>query len=310
MIEIILSISIPLGLLLIFFILVVTIGRHFFHITFDRRNNDFTFAKDEKQQDKQIPSRLWFSKQHLEEITIKSFDGLWLKGYLLDNNSDKLAILVHGYRGRYYSSTTIAKILYEIGYSVLLINNRAHDTSEGKTFTMGSKERKDLLQWISLMISRNKDYKIVLFGSSMGAHIAMVTAANKEIPSNVKCLIEDCGYASLRKELRYQCYKVSKSKLSNVIVFFGEIYAILFHHFTFNSNTKKACKTMKIPTLFIHGDKDSFVPYENLKLNSDAMSKSIYKEVVTFEGADHSCSNRQEEKYSSTVVNFVNRYIK
>lgn len=310
MIYIIIGSSVAGLLLILFLIGVIHLGRIFYHVSFDRRKNDETFAQDENPEDKKKPTRVWFAQQKTEELEITSYDGLKLKGYLLDNHSNKLAIVLHGYRGRYYSNTAQAKIFYENGYDVFLPNNRAHDTSEGKQFSMGPKEVKDVLQWINFMIERNPKYQIVLMGISMGGHITMMTASRKELPSNVKCFIEDCGYNYLRDELRYEVGVRQHLKAPKFITWCGNAYSLVFHHFSFNDNASKALKKCQIPGLFIHGDKDDYVPYSNLELNYNSLNEKVYKEKVTFEGAGHNQAMLQVSKYHDTLINFVNRFIK
>ncbi|MCR5333105.1 MAG: alpha/beta hydrolase [Bacilli bacterium] len=300
-----------LGLTLLMFIVVSMIfGRMFFHISFDRRKGDKDFAKTENPNDKKRPSRIWFSEQKLEELSIISKDKLCLKGYLLNQNSNKLAIILHGYRGRYYSSTAQAQFFFENGYDVLLPNNRAHDTSEGDYFTMGKKEVYDVLKWINLMVERNPNYQIVLMGISMGGHITMMTAGRKELSKNVKCFVEDCGYHSLKEILFDNVKNSPRVKFPKYAFICGEIYTGLFHHFSLNDSVKNSFKNVKIPGLFIHGDKDTYVPYENLDKNYDAMPEGIYKEKKAFAGVEHNRSVFVEPEYKDTIINFVNRFIK
>ena len=300
-----------LGFILIsFLVLTFIFGRTFFHVSFDRRKGDKDFAKNENPADKKRPSRIWFSEQKLEELSIVSKDKLVLKGYFLNNHSNKLAIISHGYRGRYYSSTAQAKTFFDNGYDVLLPNNRAHDTSEGKTFTMGPKEQKDLIQWIKLMVERNPNYQIVLMGISMGAHITMMTVGRKDLPENVKCFIEDCGYHCLRDELNYECKYRVKLKMPRYAVFSGEIYSRLFHGFGFNDSVKNSFKNVKIPGLFLHGEKDDYVPIYNMHKNFEAMPENVDKEKVIFKDTGHNRSVFVEPLYSESIINFVNKYIK
>ena len=297
------------SLLLLFLILAFLIGKTFFKVSFSRRKDDERFAELENPEDKKQPNRIWYFSNKLEEIEILSQDKLKLKGYFLNNNSSKLAILIHGYRGRYYSLVSQARIFYENGFDVLAINNRAHDTSEGKYFSMGPKESNDVLLWIDKMIERNPNYQIALFGVSMGGHIAMMSASKKEIPSNVKCVGEDCGYASL-KEILLNGAKNSKILFPRFALTMGEIYAKIFHHFSFNDSTKNAFKNLKLPILFIHGDKDNYVPFKNLDENYNNVPDGIYKEKVVFEGIDHNRSVTRYDKYKKVVNDFVNKFIK
>lgn len=297
------------SILLLFLVYCFIIGRIFYKVSFSRRKNDKDFAKLENPEDKKKPNRVWFFSNELEELKITSFDKLKLKGYLLNNNSSKLAIVIHGYRGRYYSCVGQARIFYEAGYDVLCINNRAHDTSEGKYFSMGPKERKDTLKWIDFMIKRNPNYQIVLFGASMGAHIAMVTGASKDIQPNVKCIIEDCGYASL-KEILLKSATANNVKAPRFAISLGNLYAKIFHHVSFNDSTEDAFKNLKLPILFIHGEEDTYVPFENMAKNASYVPEGIYKEIVSFPGIAHNNCVSEYDKYKEVSINFVNKFIK
>ena len=297
------------SLLLILLVGFFFIGKTFFKVSFSRRKDDERFAELENPEDKKTPDRIWYFSNKLEELTITSFDNLKLKGYFIDNKSDKLVILVHGYRGRYYSCVSQAHIFSDLGYDVLAINNRAHDTSEGKYFSMGPNEKKDILMWIDFMVKRNPKYQICLLGTSMGGHIVMMTGSSPSIQDNVKCIIEDCGYASL-KEILVLGAKNSHILFPRFAASLGGIYARMFHHFSFRDDTKDAFKSLKLPILLIHGDLDKYVPYENLKINASNVPDEVYKEVVTFKGVDHNRSVTEYDKYKEVVSNFVSKFIK
>lgn len=280
-----------------------------FHLTFTRRKGDADFAKNEEPRFKNAPDRLWYFSQNIEEIEMKSFDGLKLKGYFISNSSHKLAIFVHGYHGRYYSMVSQTRILYENGFDVLNINNRCHDTSEGKYMSMGINEKKDLLKWIDLMIKRNPDYEIVLFGISMGAFIAMLTACDKNIPANVKCVIEDCGFNSIKNQLVYSLKDI-KIPLLHFAVFLQSVHCKLFHNFSIKYSLKKELQNISIPVLLMHGEDDVIVPFKNLQKNYDCIPNNVYKEMHAFIGAEHTRCVHFIDKYRPIVIDFVNKFIK
>ena len=279
-----------------------------FNITFRRRPGDKDFAKKENPKEKNAPDRLWYFSQNPEELTLESYDKLNLKGYFLNNHSNKLAILVHGYHGRYYSLVSQAKVFTELGYDVLNINNRCHDTSEGKFLTMGEKESRDLIDWILFMLKRNPHYQIVLYGISMGSHITMLALGKKNIDPRVKCAILDCGYFSLKDQLIYTLGS-NKYFWPSLHVNAGRFVAKLFYHFSFHK-VGSSLVNSTIPMMFIHGDKDDYVPFVNLNLCSQAASKSIYTEVHEFVNANHTQCIKQYETFKQYTEDFVNRFIK
>ena len=106
-----------------------------------------------------------------EDIYIDSFDKKRLHAKLYENKeSKKVAILCHGYKGTSYRDFSGgATEFINMGYNVILIDERAHGKSEGHSITFGLKERMDVLGWLDF--AKNKfglDYDYVLVGISMG----------------------------------------------------------------------------------------------------------------------------------------------
>lgn len=296
-----------LGLFLIWFFIN---GIIFFNVSFRRRKDDAHFAENEDPRAKKEEDRVWYFSQNIEELNLKSYDHLNLKGYLLNQKSNKLAILIHGYHGRYYSVVKQAHIFFDNGYDVLSINNRCHDASEGRYFSMGKIEAKDVDAWIKLMLQRNPNYQIVIYGISMGGHIAMLSASSKSVNQNVKCVIEDCCYNSLKEQLIY-ILKMKPFRMPRLIVGAAEIYTRIFYHFSYSNTLKKALKNLKIPALLIHGGKDNYVPTFNIDLNYDSIPENIYKEKHVFEDSNHTRSVvDNKEKYREIIDNFVNKFVK
>lgn len=292
---------------LFFFIFSFALGFGYFNRVF-RRKGSFDDALNMHSK-ADTPEKKWLLDLEKEEITMKSFDNLNLKGYFVDNKgSTKIALIVHGYHGTWLSLAAQAKMFYEDGYSLLLINHRCHGSSEGKHFSMGAKETKDLLMWIDLLNNRNREYRIVLFGVSMGAHIIMMTA--DKLPFNVMCAIEDCGFTSLYRQMLYTSH-ITNAPFFRYSTFMASIITIIFYQFSCHNNAKRSLPRAKIPFLFMHGDLDGIVPYKNLERASSYFSSHIYKEVVTFKECDH-CEqiHRQPDLYKEKLIGFVNKFVK
>ena len=77
----------------------------------------------------------------------------------------------------------------------MMIDQRAHGKSEGRTMTFGVFERFDVLSWIDYTVERvGKKTRIVLAGISMGAATVLM-ASNLNLPPNVKGIMADCPYS-------------------------------------------------------------------------------------------------------------------
>lgn len=246
-----------------------------------------------------------FEKEEYEAVSIKSYDGLTLVGrYYHTLDGAPLDILFHGYR----SSPTHdfcggVHASLEAGHNVLLVYQRAHGKSEGKTITFGAKERYDALAWINYAISRfGNDLEIILTGISMGAATVILTSA-LDIPENVKGVIADCPYSSA-KEIVKRTVKTMKLP-AKILYPFIRLGGMIYGKFDANdADVAEAAKYSKVPILLIHGDADSFVP--------KYMSDEIYRNrggVMTyhvFPDADHGLAFvKDPERYKKICGDFI-----
>lgn len=239
-------------------------------------------------------------------IEIISEDKLKLKGFYKDNNFSKLAILVHGYGRDHLETGNIAQMFENKGYDILAIDMRSHGKSEGYAITMGQEESCDLLLWINKMLEFKAHYKIVLFGLSMGATTVCLTLG-KNLPQNVVLAIEDCGFDNAEKELSY-VYSKTKFHFKFIFKIFTK-----FVNKTIGLNLKSidACQSLKnsrLPILFIHGEKDEFVPTEmvyNLSAQVPENRKSVY---IALDSSHTLSSFVNKKTYEKKVYEFLDKY--
>lgn len=238
-----------------------------------------------------------------EEVSIKSFDKLTLKGrlYILDEHAP-VHIQFHGYRGqavRDFSGGV--RLPMESKHNVLLVDQRAHGKSSGHVITFGVKERIDVLSWIDFVKSRfGDDVKIALEGISMGAATVLM-ASNQNMP-NVKAIFADCPYSSPKEII----LKVARSMklpdfVSIPLLSFG---AFIYGHFRWNSSSAvESVKNTKIPILIIHGRADRYVPIEMSRKIKEANPNIILEE---FDDAAHGMSYLVDmDRYKHLVREFM-----
>lgn len=222
-----------------------------------------------------------------KKVEITTFDGLTLRGrYYEDTPDSPIEIMMHGYRGNLERDLSggIFRAL-DIGHSVLVYNHRGSGDSDGNTLTFGINESRDCLRWIDFVLNNiNNDAKIILSGVSMGAATAMITSGF-DLPENVVGIIADCGYTSAKDIIK----KVIRDmKLpANLLYPFLKLGAKIYGRFNLDEFSPiEQVKKSKIPTIFVHGDDDTFVPMEMSKTNYEACSAEK-KKFVIIEGAPH-----------------------
>ena len=243
-----------------------------------------------------------------EDVFITSFDNLKLHGYILKTeNSDKWAITVHGYTNKAESMSAMAYKYHSLGYNILMPDLRGHGKSEGSYVGMGWHDRLDILKWIDLIIKENKDAKILLHGISMGAGTVMMVSG-EELPENVKVIIEDCGYTSAKEQLAYNLKTMFKLPSFPILNFCSLITKIKDNYFISEASAIKQLQKAKVPILFIHGDKDKFVPFYMLdKLYNACSSK---KDKLIIKDVGHAKSESlKSDLYWNKVEDFIKPYM-
>ena len=133
-----------------------------------------------------------------EEVEVTSVDGLRLVGKYYHMSDDApLVIFFHGYRcAGIRDGNGIFLYAREFGFNVLLVDQRAHGKSEGKTITFGVMERHDCKSWAEYAVKRfGRDVKIYLCGLSMGGATVLM-ASDIGLPENVVGILADCPYSS------------------------------------------------------------------------------------------------------------------
>lgn len=243
-----------------------------------------------------------------EYVTITSYDGLTLSGrYYHTADGAPLDIGFHGYRSSPMTDFTGgSELSINLGHNVLLVDQRAHGKSEGRTISFGIRERYDCLSWIQYAIQRfGEDTKILLYGISMGGATVLM-ASGLELPDNVKGIIADCPYSSAMDIIM----DVGKTMpIPNWLIRpFVKLGAKVYGGFDVEeTDAAEAVKNVHIPILIIHGEADNFVPCEM----SDIVSENPqWIQRYTFPNADHGISYLADPaRYKRIVTDFMNKVL-
>lgn len=225
-----------------------------------------------------------------EDLSIESFDGLKLKGYLIpaEVETDKCIMCVHGYRasGEYEFGSRI-NFLHNLGWNILLVDNRAHGRSEGKYIGFATLDSLDAIKWLKLLEERySENCTVVLHGVSMGAATIMAACGMPECPKIVKGVIADCGFSSGWDESKHQLKKWIHLPTFPFLYVAAWWLKVLAHYDIRERAAKDMLPNFKGRFLVIHGDDDDFVPTSMSQVVYDAATCED-KELVLIGGAKH-----------------------
>ena len=246
-------------------------------------------------------------KSNYSDKYIESYDKLQLHSYVVTQNSNKWAIVVHGYGGSGKLMSDKSKYFYDMGYNVLIPDLRGHGKSEGDYIGMGWKDRLDIISWINFIIKENPNAEIVLHGTSMGAATVLMTSG-ENLPSNVKAIVADCAYTSAWDEFSYQLETYLKVPSYYILNVTNMVTKLKAGYSLKEASALECVKKATVPILYIHGDKDKFVPYSMMDKLYDATSSP--KEKLTIDGGEHANSDLVSPfLYWLTLEDFLNQYV-
>jgi fermentation-respiration switch protein FrsA (DUF1100 family) len=317
------------GVIVLFAAVWFGIGAYFFNMALVRGDKSFLTSSASNpagsatsyQDPISLEAAAWFKtitapgSAQSRVINQTSFDGLNLvateivqSGAAFTGNSGKWAIVIHGYTSDRNHMYPEAKIFYDAGYNILMPDCRASGDSGGKVISMGWFDRLDMKGWVNRLVKDNPDCRILLYGISMGGATVMMTSG-EELPPQVKCFIEDCGYTSAWDEFVYQAKQLFGLP-PFPIMYMANTVCRMWGHFGLKeaSSLNQLAKCTK-PMLFIHGDADTFVPYAMLARNYAAKTEGVKDELIVH-GAAHGLSYwTAPDEYKAKVLGFADMYM-
>lgn len=303
-------ISLATVLLLITVSTGIFIGNYFYDLAINPfTSKDMIFGDDDTEGEVEEDVNWLIKNSNYTDKYINSFDNLKLHGYEVKNETktNKWAIVVHGYTSEGELVSSKAKHFYEMGYNILVPDLRGHGKSEGDYIGMGWDDRLDIIDWINNILEDNPSSEIILHGTSMGAATVLSTSG-ENLPNNVKAIIADCGYTSVWNEFTYQLKALFNlpsfpvMNLSNMATMVKAGYSLK------DASPIEQVAKSKTPILYIHGDKDDFVPYYMMDELYKATSSE--KSKLTVQNAGHGKADLvNPDLYWNTVTDFLGKYM-
>jgi fermentation-respiration switch protein FrsA (DUF1100 family) len=244
-----------------------------------------------------------------EDIILKTAEGIALSCWFIPapGKARGTVIYLHGVSESKIVGLQPAQWLHERGYHVFLYDSRRHGDSGGSFCTYGFYEKHDTGTVITYLQSRSDLHlgRIGLFGSSMGAAVALQVAA---LDARVAAVIAESGFATLRSifdDYQRRMIKLPWHYLRNLVIRRSERMA----HFKANAvSPLEAVRSIRVPILIIHGTADTLIDFHYSVSVHEAAHHP--KELWLIPGARHNdISEVGGEEYRRRVVGFFDRTI-
>lgn len=258
-----------IGILLFTIAVILIIGTYFYNQSV-KRGSEVELHKeevtvildvDEKSQSLLEDAKSWYSSEERVRLTEESYDRLTLQADFIENeeNFKKAVILVHGFRKGKEDMGDYAKFYYDEGYDILMPDSRGHGDSQGDYYGYGWHDRLDIMMWIERLVEEYGEEKIVLHGNSAGAATVLMTSG-EELPPEVKAIIADSGYTTMKEELAHQLKSIYGLPSFPLLSITSGITKLRAGYFFGEVSSVEQVKNNKLPLFIIHGDADELVP--------------------------------------------------
>ncbi len=192
-----------------------------------------------------------------EDVTFRAADGLDLRGCWIPaaDRSAPAIIILHGHGGSLDTDLHRAPAFHRAGFSVFLIDFRAHGGSQGRIASFGYLERRDVQGAVAWVKSRGAG-RIGLLGFSYGGIASMVGAP---LCPDVSAVVSDGGPVRMRTaiagrgvEWHFPRWLSSAFGWLIVVITSVRLRANLFDY----DAVRWVGKIAPRPILFIHGEED------------------------------------------------------
>jgi fermentation-respiration switch protein FrsA (DUF1100 family) len=245
-----------------------------------------------------------------EDVVVRALDGVELHGWKVrarSPNGDWI-LLFHGVSDNRTGVLGHAELLLRHGYNVVMMDSRAHGASGGGVATYGWKERYDTVAITNGLYSTENVRHLGALGVSMGAGIALQSAA---VEPRIEAVIAEDPFANLR-EVSYDYAGLQFSPLLGKTLFRpATLFAMseLAKAGGFppdDVSPEKAVAVRPFPILLICGTRDHTIPCRHVE---DIFRRALGpKELWVVEGAEHaSALGRAPAEYENRVILFLTK---
>lgn len=226
------------------------------------------------------------------------------------HQTTKTIVVAHGYMGNKEEMASYIRLWHRQGYNVLAPDDRGSGQSQGNYYGFGWPDRLDYVKWTRQVVRRiGPDSQIGLFGVSMGGATVMMMSGEK-LPTQVKAIVEDCGYTSVGDELGYELKRLYHLPRFPLLYTASWVANAKAHYNFLHASAVDQLKKNRLPIFFIHGDQDTFVPTKMVYENYRATSVKD-KRLWIVHGAAHAESfTKQPTRYARKVDQFMRQYLK
>lgn len=229
-------------------------------------------------------------KHPYSNFDVQTSDGIRLNGWDIPHPKSRgTVILFHGHGGNRAGLLNEAEVFYQLGYSIVMADLRAHGRSAGVASAIGYKEAMDVKAVYDYTRNRGAQH-VVLYGISLGA--AAITKALHDYPSlKPEKVILEMPFGTLEDAVkgRLRLMQLPEQPMASLLTFWGGIEQGFW---AFSNKPEEYAKSIDMPVLQQWGRRDVRVSQAETE-NIFANIPGTHKKLVVYEESGHQslCTN-------------------
>jgi len=242
--------------------------------------------------------------QFLSRIDQKKISAWYIPGL----KAERCILMVHGRNASKQNAISgklpeLASKLHQTGFAVLMIDLRGHGESEGKRYTYGEHERRDVLGGVDFLLDRGfQPGNIAVLGISLGGAAAVGAAVREDA---IGALILDSTFADLIELV--EPHWVVESRLPMFFLWGAYVMWQVFYGFDLKKvkPVEDVTRITPRPILIMHSSSDEMIDVSQAHQMAKAVPSAT---LVIFDDCDHAELYRDApEKYLDAVIPFLHK---
>ncbi len=231
-----------------------------------------------------------------------------------DRDTDKIAVLCHGFLSGKNSSTnkTLTRLLTDRGIATFRFDFFGHGESDGPFEQITNTLAVDQAQAAIDLVRRRGYHRIGLMGSSFGGLVATLVAAQR---TDLACLALKCPVVDFAEELRLEFgeAEMAKWKSTDTVpnIMGGQDRIALRYAFYEDCLCRIAyepARSITAPTIIVQGDRDEHVPLHQSQRLYEALQVKKCMEMLP--GADHQFTKSEDfTRMTNVIANWLTEHL-
>lgn len=193
-----------------------------------------------------------------------------------------------------------ASIFHRLGYHTLMVDFRGQGGSSGNSSTMGLREAEDVAYALDHARQTGLPKPYVTYGISTGG-VAILRAMYQDLAPDAAIVEMPFAHIMRAVKTRMRAQDFPTTGIAEMLVFWG---GIQFGHNGFAHNPARYAKSITVPTLILHGEKDRWTSVADVKEIYNNLQGN--KELTIFPKAGHNLLFTVDQPlWTATIENFL-----